>query len=109
MKDYYTIKDDLFTNNWNEIILQKRQQIFSITFYTSSHINQFFSLLTNDLSFDHLQILAVWDVRYDLLIPILIKLPLLHCVQSLTVHMNYSSINMTKIYQLVFKLTMLKY
>ncbi len=109
MNDGYTIKDDVFTNSWNHILSERRQQIYSITFYNSSGINQFFSSLNADLSFDHLRILIVWDVQYEVLISILIKLAHLPCLQSFTVHMNYSSINITEIYRLVFKLTMLKY
>ncbi|CAF3529245.1 unnamed protein product [Rotaria socialis] len=43
MIDYFTIKDDCFVNNWNEIISYNSKQIFSLTFYTSSRIKQFFS------------------------------------------------------------------
>ncbi|CAF1372844.1 unnamed protein product, partial [Rotaria sordida] len=108
MIDYFTIIDDDFLNNWNEIISYNKEQIFSLTFYTSSRIERFLSSSTIQ-SFIHLQALFLYNVQSDILMSVLINLSSLPHLQSLTINMFNTSINLADIYQLVFNLSMLKY
>ncbi|CAF1230498.1 unnamed protein product, partial [Rotaria magnacalcarata] len=61
---YFTITDDWFMNNWNEIISYNSKQIFSLTFYTSSRIKQFFSSsIIESSSLINLQALFLHNVQ----------------------------------------------
>ncbi|CAF4388415.1 unnamed protein product [Rotaria sp. Silwood2] len=110
MIDYFTIKDDCFMNNWNEIISYNSKQIFSLTFYTSSRIKQFFSSsIIESSSLINLQALFLHNVQLDILMSDLIKLSSLPRLKSLTINMFDISIDLANIYQLVFKLSILTY
>ncbi|CAF2877180.1 unnamed protein product [Rotaria sp. Silwood2] len=102
--------EDVFLNNWKQIICFHRQQIYSISLYMSSHINEFFSsLFIINSSFNHLESLVLWEVKPVILMSIFVKLTSLPRLVSLTIDMFNILIDLTDTYRLIFALPMLKY
>ncbi|CAM4838489.1 unnamed protein product [Rotaria magnacalcarata] len=85
LKDYITIKDDGFINNWNQLMSYHKEQILCLTFYKSHRIKQFAS--TIESSFIHLQSLTLYHVESDTIIPVLMNLPSLSRLKSLVIEM----------------------
>ncbi|CAF5059390.1 unnamed protein product [Rotaria sp. Silwood1] len=100
---------DIFMNNYKQITLLHKDQIFSIHLTLSTHINQIISSLNIDSSFNRLESLVFSSIEPNiltLLFPKLIRLP---CLFSLTIDTRQTLKDLSNIYEFIFDLPKLKY
>ncbi len=98
-----------FMNQWRRIVSDHRSQIFSINLSCSLLYDELFSSFLIDSSLNHLESLALWNIKFNILISILEKLSSLSRLHHLNIDMFDTSINLTNIYQSILNLSTLKY
>jgi hypothetical protein len=91
------------------MILLNRHQIFSLDLYLPLKTNHFFSSFFVDSSFYRLESLLLNRLDPDLLMSVLLKLPSLPRLFSLTIDMLNVLNDLADIYQIFFTLPILKY
>ena len=100
-----TSNDDLY----KQLLLNNKHQIYSFYLTFSLKINHFFSLLSIDSSFDHLESLIIIGIPKYILLPLLINLSSLPRFVSLTIDAERTLYDFSDVYRLAFALPKLKY
>jgi len=101
--------EEIFLNNYNQIILLNKNQIFSIHLSLLAHNNQIISSLNIDSSFIHLESLVFSSIEPEILTLLLPKLTHLPRFFSLTINTWQTLKDLTDVYRLIFDLSKLKY
>jgi len=110
IKFYRHKPGDILKNNLKQMIHYNKQQIYSIHLFMEYDTDKFFSsIFIIDSSFNRLESLALSELDPDAFRSIMVKLPLLPRLFSLTINMCYASRDLTDTYELIFALPVLKY
>ncbi|CAF1322817.1 unnamed protein product [Adineta steineri] len=98
------------TNKWKQYIVLNKQQIFSIHMWPPSRTDQLCAEFTINSTFSRLESLVLGGMPSDQIISLLIELPCLPRLFSLTIRDIKDRLkDLTNIYQMVFTLPLLKY
>ncbi|CAF0869307.1 unnamed protein product [Rotaria sordida] len=106
---HHSTSIEIFMNNYKQIILLNKDQIFSIHLTSSTHNNQIISLLNIDSSFIHLESLFFSSIELNILTLLLPKLTQLPRFFSLTIDTRQTLKDLSDVYRLIFNLPKLKY
>ncbi|CAF4076208.1 unnamed protein product [Rotaria sordida] len=106
---YYSRSNEIFMNNYKQILLLNKNQIISIYLWISDNTNQIISLFTIDSSFNCLESLMFNSIEPNVLISVLPKLTCLPRLFSLTIDTWSIQNDLGDIYRLIFNLQKLKY
>ncbi|CAF4419487.1 unnamed protein product, partial [Rotaria sp. Silwood2] len=109
IKLHYTESNEIMMNNYKQIFLHNKNQIYSVHLWISTDDNHIISSFTIDSSFIRLESLVFSPIEPDLLISLLPKLTHLPHLFSLTIDTWYALKDLGNIYQLIFNLPKLKY
>ncbi|CAF4174433.1 unnamed protein product [Rotaria sordida] len=106
---YYSRLNEIFMNNYKQILLHNKNQILSIHLWISENTNQIISSFIFDSSFNCLESLIFYLIEPDILISIVSKLTYLPRLFSLTIDTWPIQNDLGDIYRLIFNLQKLKY
>ncbi|CAF1363935.1 unnamed protein product [Rotaria sordida] len=105
----YSQLQEIFMNNYQQILHFNKNQIFSIHLWISENTNQIISSFTIDSSFNCLESLIFDSIEPDILISLLPKLICLPRLFSLIIDTCSIEKDLGDIYRLIFNLPKLKY
>jgi hypothetical protein len=105
----YSMSDEKCFQNWMQMIHINKQQILSIHFLTSFHLNHLFALFFINSTFERLESLLLLSDEPSKFVVILHKLISLPRLFFLTVEPLYSIPDLTDIYRIGLTLPVLKY
>ncbi|CAF5168493.1 unnamed protein product, partial [Rotaria sp. Silwood1] len=101
--------EEIFINNYQQILHLNKGQIFSIHLWSSENTNQIISIFTIDSSFNCLESLVFYTIESNVLISLLPTLTCLPRLFSLTIETWSNIKDLGNIYRLIFNLPKLKY
>jgi len=107
--EYSRSINEIFMENYEQIILHHKYQIFSIDLHLTSLNEQFFMSFSIDSSFDRLESLVIGRLPPNIFISFLTKLISLPRLSSLTISTENQFENLNNIFRLIFRLPILKY
>ncbi|CAF1307481.1 unnamed protein product [Adineta steineri] len=96
-------------NKWKQFIILNKQQIFSIDVCPPSGMDRLCTEFTINSTFSRLESLVLWEIHSDQIMSLLIELPFVPRLFSLTIERLDHLEDLTNIYQMVFTLPLLKY
>ncbi|CAF1263203.1 unnamed protein product [Adineta steineri] len=109
MKFHFRLSTKQHMNKWKQFIILNKQQIFSIYVCLPFRMNQLCAEFTINSTFSRLESLVLQKIHSDQIISLLIELPCLPRLFSLTIDLSDHLQDQTNIYRIVFTLPLLKY
>ncbi|CAF1219529.1 unnamed protein product [Adineta steineri] len=107
---FHALSKKKHMNKWKQFIVLNKQQIFSIHMWLPSRTEQLCAEFTINSTFSRLESLVLEGMPSEQIMSLLIELPCLPHLFSLTIHnIKDHSKDLTNIYQMVFTLPLLKY
>ncbi|CAF1186455.1 unnamed protein product [Rotaria sp. Silwood1] len=110
IKHVYSSSEEIFRNNYEQIIVHNRCQIYSINLWTMKNIFLTMTLFIINSSCDHLESIVLFGIESDILCRLLTQYTCLPRLFSLNIDTKSSSTldELTNIYQSIFALPKLK-
>ncbi len=106
---FHETNDKQLINDYKQIIIDYKHQIFSFDLWLSSQNNYFFLTFSIDSSFDHLESLSLNNIDSNILTSLFSTLPYVPCLFSLSIDTRYRLNDLSDVYRLIFALPKLKY
>jgi hypothetical protein len=107
--DFSSQSKSILQHCQQQLIIPNRYKIITLSFYEQSDINLFFTMYTIDSSFRRLRSLIIKNITSVMLVSVLKELVYLPCLISLTIGINDDSELLGDVYQLIFRLPLLRF